>query len=553
MSANDHTPPSSTHSNSEPLSKKGKGSAFWLSFVAVLVCIFLSALDLTGISTALPTITADLNGGDNYVWIGSAYALASTAILPLSGLLADVFGRKPIMLASVFLFALGSALAGAAQSMNMLIAARVVEGLGGGAIVNLAEIITSDLVPLAERPLYQGIVSMVWSLASAIGPPIGGAFAEKASWRWLFYINLPLTGIASVLVFFWLKVKTPPGSIMSKLRRIDWIGNMIVISGTTLAIVGLTFAGIRYPWSSVQVLAPLIIGMLLVCAFILYEAKVPEQPTIPWEVISNSTSFSGFLSVLIHGIASISIIYYLPVFFQACHGSSPIRSGVEIFPTALVISPFAFIAVMLVQVTNKYRSSNVIGWILTTVGFGLLSLLRADSSTSQWIGYQILAAAGIGMLFPVPVFPILAPLHPSRSASALAFLAFLRSFAQTWGITISSTILQNELNKKLPAQFVQQFPGGVEIAFAAIPVIRDLPEPLRTEVREAFAISMSTIWKTMVGISGIGIISLLFMKEIPMITYTDQTYGLEEVPGKVDEEKRVVDVTVHVHCKPRSS
>ena len=173
-----------------PPEKTGKGAAFWLTFLAITVSTFLSALDLTAVGTALPTITEKLNGGDNYVWIGSAYALASTAILPLSGSLADIFGRRPIMLIAIAFFATGSALTGAAQNINMMIAARskyfflapnpivdkpfisAIQGIGGGAILNLTEIIVSDLVPLAERGLYQGMIGLVWSLASAVGPPI---------------------------------------------------------------------------------------------------------------------------------------------------------------------------------------------------------------------------------------------------------------------------------------------------------------------------------------------------------------------------------------------
>ncbi|KAJ3554089.1 hypothetical protein NM688_g3288 [Phlebia brevispora] len=353
-------PPQDT-SDSAPR-RTGKGSAFWLSFIAIVTSILLSALDLTAVGTALPTITKDLNGGNDFTWVGSAFALSSTAILPLSGALADIFGRKPIMLLSILLFALGSALAGAAQNMNMLIAARTIQGIGGGGIINLTETITSDLVPLAERGLYQGILGLTWSFASGMGPPVGGLLAEKASWRWLFFINLPLAGIAFVLVWLFLRVRTPEGSMREKLKRVDWTGNAIIISGTTLAVVGLTFGGVRFPWSSAQVLAPLIIGLALVVLFVLYEAKIPREPSIPWEVLSNRTSFGAYLGTFFHGITSISIIYYLPVFFQATFGASPTRSGVDFLASALVIAPFALLAGVMVQVMKKYRPANYIGW-----------------------------------------------------------------------------------------------------------------------------------------------------------------------------------------------
>ncbi|OCH84114.1 Mfs1.1 protein [Obba rivulosa] len=516
--------------------KTGKGRDFWLTFIAIVMSLFLSALDLTGVATALPTITADLNGGDNFVWVGSAFALSSTAVLPLSGGLADIFGRKPIMLISIAFFAVGSALAGAAQSMNICLILAV-QGVGGGGIINLTEIITSDLVPLAERGLYQGMLGLTWSFASGIGPPIGGSFAEKASWRWLFYLNLPLTGIAFVLVAVFLRVRTPPGSMKEKLRRVDWTGNAIAIVGTTLAVIGLTWAGIKYPWSSGKVLGLLISGLFLIGVFVVYEAKVPVEPTIPWEVVNNRTSISGFASTFVHGITSISIIYYLPVFFQACLGASPIRSGVDMLATALVVAPFALICGAMVQVLNKYRAANVTGWTLTIIGFGLLTLLKSTSSIGQWVGYQFVAAAGTGMIFAGTVFPILAPLPVSRTAAALAFFAFMRAFAQTWGITISATILQNELKKKLPEAFLAQFPQGTEIAYAAIPQIGNLPEPLRSEVRDAFAKSMAVIWKTMIGIAGLGFLTLFGLKEVEMKMFTDDAFGLSvEEKRQRDEE-----------------
>ncbi|TFY76572.1 hypothetical protein EWM64_g7440 [Hericium alpestre] len=297
--------------------------------------IFLSALDLTAVSTALPTITKKLNGGSDFSWVGSAYALASTAVLPLSGKLADVFGRKPVILASIVFFAIGSALAGAAQNMNMLIAARI--------------------------------------------------------------LNLPLTAIAFTLVTLFLRVRTPEGSIREKLARVDWIGNLTVIAGTTVAIVGLTWAGIQHPWDSAAVLAPSIIGLALIAGF----------------------------------------------------------------------------------------------------------------------------------LFAGTIFPVLAPLSVERIAAALAFFAFVRAFAQTWGITIASTILQNELKKKLPIEFASQFQGGFQIAYAAIPLISGLEEPLRSQVRAAFA-DMSIIWKTMIGISGLGLLTVPFLKEVPMHSETHDKFGLHE-------------------------
>ncbi|KAH8810346.1 major facilitator superfamily domain-containing protein [Flagelloscypha sp. PMI_526] len=521
---------------SPPKQKGRKGSAFWLSIISLLLSCFLCALDVTAVGTMLPTISNDLGGTDNFAWIGTAYMLAATVFLPLSGNLADIFGRRSILMLFVAIFALGSALAGSAQSMNWLIAARTVQGTGSGGIGTIADIIISDLVPLSERGLYQGLFAVVWAFASAVGPIIGGSLAERASWRWLFYMNLPISGIAIGFVFVFLRVRTPPGAIKSKLAAVDWSGNVIVIAGATLCNIGLSWAGVRYAWSDVHVLAPLIVGFALIIIFVIHQRYIASQPTVPGDVVGNGTTFSAFLGTFIHGITSIALIYYLPVYFQAVLGASPIASGVDILPTSLLIAPMALASGLYTQVFQSYVPCNYVGWITTVAGFGVLSLMKADSSHAQWIGYQFVVATGIGLLFASTVFPALAPLPLERAAASLALLAFIRSFAQSWGITITATILQNELKRSLPAEFISEFPSGVEIAFAIINQIPSLPEPLQSEVKVAFANSMSTIWKTMVGIAGIGLLSVFLMKEIPLPDVVNATYALTENSAPNDAE-----------------
>ncbi|KAJ6506277.1 iron permease [Mycena vitilis] len=512
-----------------------KTRAFWMCFVALMASTFLSALDQTAVGTALPTIAAVLDDTDgDYIWIGSAYAMASTAFIPLSGSLADAFGRKPIMLLCIAFFAIGSALAGASQHMSMMISARVVQGIGGGGILTLTQILLADLVPLSERGIYQGLIGLVWAFASSVGPPIGGALSSKenkALWRWLFYLNLPLTVLAFLLVLVYLSVRRPEGSVRSKLAQVDWIGNFIAMIGTGLALIGMTWGGIRYPWCSVAVITPLVLGLLFLCAFVVYEIKVARHPTVPKDVASNRTSLSGLLTTASHSVVSISVIYYLPVFFQACFGASPIRSAVDYLPGSLIGAPFAFLAGSIVTMSRKYRPVNWAGWVITIVAFGLFSTIREDSVVGEWVGYQVLGAAGLGILFSAPIFPILAPLPETRAASALALFSFARAFFQTWGITISSTILQNQLQTKLPSAFTAQFRPGVEIAYAAIPAIKKLDAPLRREVEKAFAESMAVIWQTMLGISVLGLLLSMLMKEVPMGTAVDEHYALREEGG----------------------
>ncbi|KAI0751820.1 MFS general substrate transporter [Daedaleopsis nitida] len=556
------TPATSTSNLSHSTSEKDetevvaprtpKGLSFWLAFMAVLLSLFLSVLDLCAVPTALPTIVAELQGGDRFVWVGSGYALASTAVLLLCGRLADVFGRRPVMLSCIALFAAGSALAGAAQNMNMMIAARVVQGMGGGCIYTMSQIITSDLVPLAERPTYQSALVMVYAFAAGVGPVVGGLLSEKASWRWLFYINLPLTGMAFAAVAIFLRVNMPQGAIMGKLASMDWLGNGLIAAGSTLTLIGLTWGGVHYPWASVHVLAPLAIGVVLIGTFIAYEYflcrkesqqaniassdKLMHPATLPLDILSHRTSTFGYLATFIHGITSISSIYYMPVFFQACMGASPIRSSVDTLPIALVMAPFAIFCGITIKTTRAYRPVNLIGWSFAIVGFGLMTLLRPDSSTAQWAGFQFLMSAGNGMVYASTIFPILAPLPVARNAAALAFFAFCCTFAQSWGIAVSGVILQNQLKSKLPDTFASLFPEGVEIAVAAVPIIRTLDDSLKLEVEVAFAESLAVVWKIMLGLSGLGFLTVFLLKELPMSSHTDEKYGLASSNVLTDPE-----------------
>ncbi|RDB26872.1 Efflux pump FUS6 [Hypsizygus marmoreus] len=517
-----------------------KGTRFWLAMVCIMLSTFLAAFDTTSVATALPTIVADLHGTE-FVWIGSGYTLASVASIPMSAHLANIFGRRPILLSCILLFALGSALCGGAQSMAMLIGGRAVQGSGAGGILALTEIILSDLVPLQERGMYQGLIGSVWSIACTLGPPVGGAFASRKDWTWrgLFYLNLPLTGIALVACIFCLDLKVPKTNLSQKLARIDWAGNAIIVASTTSVLLGLTWGGIRFPWSSASVLVPLILGLAGIAAFVVYEAFVPVEPTMPIRLLRNRTSISGYLATAVHGILVAAVFFYIPVYFQACKGHSPIRSGVDLLPYSFSVAPAAIFIGATTSQFNCYRIQNVVSWCFVLVGLGLHTILHVDSAVRNWVGFEFIAGIGFGMLFVVTTFPILAPLPVSDNGSALGLFIFIRSFFQAWGVTIGSTVLENQLKVKLPEAFIQLLPQGLELSYGAIPQISALAEPLRRQVRDAFSGSLVVLWQVLLGISALGLLSTLLMKELPMQTVSDERWGLNEqakadVAGKSD-------------------
>lgn len=512
-------------SASEP--SKRKPLAFWMVFVALCFSCFVAALDLTAVSTTLPDVAQTFHSVD-YSWIGSAYALTSTAFVPWTGGLANIFGRRPVMLAGLIIFALGSALTGAAQSMAMAIGGRSVQGIGGGAILTMVEIIVCDLVPLAERGAYFGIIGCVWALASAIGPPIGGALASAGQWRWLFYLNLPLCGIAIMLVIFFLNVKAPKTTTREKLEQMDFY-NIIFVAAVTSLVLALTWGGSTYAWSSGRVLAPLILGIAGIIAFLFIERSFVRYPTVPFDILRSRTTLLGYATTFLHSVVMMMIVYFLPTaYFQAAREFSPIRSGTALFSFCFTVAPFAIITGAWVTVTQKYKLQNLVGWSFACLGSGLLILLKWDSTKGLWAGLPIVVGIGLGILYTGTQFAVLAPLSPRQQPHAIAFFGFVRALGQVFGISIGTTALQNQLNKKLPAVFIAEIGGSAEAAFAAIPRISSLPEPTRTAVRAAFADSAQVLWIIGCAMAGVALLLCLFLEDLKLATTGDEDWGLKE-------------------------
>ncbi|KAJ7101026.1 MFS general substrate transporter, partial [Mycena crocata] len=525
-------------------------------FVALCCSLFLSSLDLGGVGTAAPTIVHDLQG-DNFSWVGSAYALGAASCLPLSGNLAQIFGRRPILLGSLVLFAVGSAVAGSAPSMTVLIVGRAVHGVAGGGIQALTSIVTADLIPLRERGVFNGITGLVWSLGSVIGPFIAGSLSQKASWRWLFYMNIPLCFLAFVVVACFLNVKTPRENLATKLMQVDWLGNAFIISSTCSCMLGLSWAGIAFPWSSPQVLVPLSVGLAGLVWSVYYESRWPTKPTIPLLVLSNRTSLLGYIATVLHGIVSISVgcmssfilfllltfaPVYLPTWFQAVRDASPILSGVYFLPISATISPSAIFQGRLVAKTGRYRMIISTGWCSMLLGMGLL--ISMTTSTPLWatVIFQLIQGFGMGLLYAT-TFAVQAPLPATLNASAISLLTFCRTFSQAWGIAITGTILQNRLRSSLPANLLGQFAENTEIAYSIIPQILSMPQPLKGEVQQAFLDSMHLAWIVTEAVCAAGLVTFFFMKDIPLSRATNKQWTLKEktnseTGAKGEEEKK---------------
>ncbi|KAH8985667.1 major facilitator superfamily domain-containing protein [Lactarius akahatsu] len=497
---------------------------FWCIIFSLALSVLLTAVEFTAIGAALPTIIRDLQGLQ-FIWVGSAYALGSTALVPFCGGLTQIIGRRPIMLSALFLFALGSTICGAASSMNMLIAGRAVQGLGAGAITSSVQIMLSDLVTLRERGTFSGLMALSWAVGGGVGPVIGGSLAQSGHCADL---NLPICAFNATLVLLFMRLRTPHATLREKLSKIDFIGNLLITGSTTSIVIGLTWGGVQFPWSSASVLVPLVLGFVGLVAFVIYEFYFCKPPTAPILFRLDWTGTSGYLQNFVMAVVLASLSYWYAVFFEACKDRSPSGAGVDIFGLSYSISLIAIIAGVVVKKTGKYLAPTYIGWALMVVGAGLLTTLRADSSIAKSVGFQLVIGGGVGIIYVVSLFPILA--SPLR----MALYVFSRNFGYIWGVTVGGAILQNELKKNLPASFLAQFPHGVQLAFSAIPTIPTLEQPLKAEVQNTFGEALKVVWQVVLGVSSAGFVSSLGMRQLQLHTNIDEDWGREDIPIPIE-------------------
>ncbi|CAF9926916.1 MAG: hypothetical protein GOMPHAMPRED_004262 [Gomphillus americanus] len=512
---------------------------FWSVFLACCLISLLSGIDATVITTALPTITRELGGSEDYIWVANSFVFASTVPQPLFAQTANIFGRRNPMLVALVLFGIGSGIAGGASSPAMLIAGRTVQGLGTGGAYVLLDVICCDLVSLRERGKYLGIMLSTAAIGTSIGPLIGGALAET-QWRWIFYLNLPITGLAIVAVALFLKVgyKRSP-TWLAALKRVDWIGVAIFVPSILSVFLGLVLGGVQFPWGSWHVIVPLVLGVLGWAAYHYYQTICPE-PSMPPLLFTNRTSAAGFVLTFLSSMLLQIIAYFMPVYFQGVLGKSPFQAGVQFLPFTVAVVPFAIVAGVLLSTWGQYKPLHAAGFGLAAVGFGLLSILNADSPQGYWIGFLIVAASGIGLLLSVLLPSILAALPESEVATASGAFSFVRSFGYVWGVTVASVIFDGQFqayqNNISDTAVRDQLVGGGAYSFASGGFVSGLPTQTRSEVIGVYVQALKVVWEVSIAFAALGVFCVLIEKHIPLRQDLNTEYGLEEKKQDRDVE-----------------
>ncbi|KAF2679795.1 MFS general substrate transporter [Lentithecium fluviatile CBS 122367] len=481
-------------STGQETSKKPFG--FYMSFLSLVIMCLIVSLDATALAIAIPIMAHELHGTTlEAFWASISFILAVVIVQPIFTSISNVLGRIIPLYTSFLIFIVGSIVFAMAKDMSVLILGRVFQGIGAGGLDVLNEIILADITTLKERPMYIGLLSIPIAGGSILGPIIGGLFAQHAGWRWIGWINLPISALGILLVFFFLKLKAIPQSMREKLLRVDWIGIVLFSIGCTLFALPLPWAGAMYPWASWKTIFPLILGAAILVLFGWYESK-PQEPMFPRRIFQTRTATMTLIAAALHGVVAYSFILYTPLFFQAVYFESPLKSAVSILPLSCVSVAFSVIAAVAVEMIRKYRFLILGSWVFAAVGAGLLALWDQSSSLAVKASFQVILGIGTGTLFSVLMIPIQACVHVDDMGIAAGILVSFRLFGGLLGLSMCSTVFTNVFEKKIlmAGDLLGDLAAlkNAHEAIAFIPVLRELklPSHLLKAVVEAYQKSL---------------------------------------------------------------
>ncbi|WP_431824975.1 MDR family MFS transporter [Burkholderia sp. F1] len=478
-----------------------------LIIAALLLVMLLSALDQTIVSTALPTIVGELGGLDQLSWVVTAYLLSSTVVLPLYGKLGDLYGRKIVLQAAIVLFLVGSVLCGVAQDMTQLILLRALQGLGGGGLMVVTMAAIGDLIPPDERGRYQGMFGGVYGLATIIGPLLGGFLVEHLSWRWIFYINLPLGFVALAVI----GVAFKPHVAHVK-HRIDYMGAAFLAIALTCVILFTSEGGSLLPWSSPQLWMTLVLGVVAIGGFV-YEERLAAEPIMPLALFRHRTFVLCSLIGFVVGIALFGSVTFIPLYLQVVKGSTPSQAGMQLLPMMGGMLAMSVASGRLISRFGKYRVFPIAGTLVGGVAMALLSTLSLATPLGTMYGYMALLGIGLGMVMPVLVLAVQNTIDFRHMGVATSGVTLFRSIGGSLGVAAFGALFSNGLQTRL----ANTLPAGAELPASLGPAaVHRLPDAVRDAYLHAFAGSLHVVYLAAAAVIAIAFVMAWFVEDAPL-------------------------------------
>ena len=454
-------------------------------FAALMLVMLIASLDQTIVSTALPTIVGDLGGASQLAWVVTAYMLASTITTPLAGKLGDLYGRKIVLQVALVTFMVGSALCGQAHSMNELILFRGLQGLGGGALMVSTQAVIGDIVPPRDRGRYSGLMGSVFGVSTVIGPLLGGFFVDHLSWRWIFYVNLPIGLLAFVVL---AAVLHTPST--RERHVIDYLGVALLGGGLSSIVLFTSLGGTSYSWTSPLVIGLMILGVLLLAAFVWAESRAAE-PVLSLDLFRNDVfAYSSAVGFIV-GFAMFGSLTYIPVYLQIVKGSSPTESGLQMLPLMGGVLIASISSGLITSRTGRYKVFPIIGTALMTIGMLLLSRLQVDTNIAAADSYMFVLGMGLGFVMQTLILAVQNAVSYDDLGVATSGASLFRSMGGSIGTPIFGAVLANQLDSRLADAFPHSGSIG-SIAHQATPdVDREAatadPRPVRGRLRRVAA------------------------------------------------------------------
>jgi EmrB/QacA subfamily drug resistance transporter len=482
-----------------------------LTFSGLLLAMLLASLDQTIVSTALPTIVGELGGIDQLSWVVTAYLLAATVTIPVWGRVSDLYGRKTLFQAAIGVFLVGSALSGAAQSLGELIAFRSLQGLGAGGLMTLAMAIVADIISPRERGRYQGYIQMVFVFASVAGPLLGGLFADNLSWRWVFYVNLPIGAVALAVITATLE----PSAVRNR-PRIDYAGAALLAAGLTSILLVTTWGGRQYAWDSTEILGLAAAAVVLLVAFVAQERRAAE-PILPLRLFRDPVFDVVALVLFLTTCAFFAAIVFTPVYLQLVTGASATSSGLLLLPVMLAAAASTAVSGRLISRTGRYKRFPIAGLAIMAVGLFLLSRMDAGTARATASLFLVVFGLGFGMVSQVLTVAIQNAVPRSDIGIATASANLFRALGGSVGVALFGAIfaarLDHWLPRALPANSGAVDPERLQASPDALAL---MPAAVRDAVSVAVAHSLQAVFLVATPIAALALLTVLFLREVPL-------------------------------------